>query len=234
MSLLPASTLPLYVQIADLLVRDIAAGRLVDGDRLPPERALAADLGTTITTLRRALAVLAERGLIERIHGSGNYIRSHHTRAALYGMFRLELHNGGGLPIAHVLDVVTGDKPADLPPFGTHTQATRIRRQRFLDDTLVALEEIWLDASAGTLTQTDLTPSLYDTYKTRLGFWITRAEDRVGLGHIPTWAPPTHCQAAGAMSGYVERLSWATAPDPIEFSRTWFDPDRALYTQRLI
>ncbi|MEC9403613.1 MAG: GntR family transcriptional regulator, partial [Pseudomonadota bacterium] len=33
-----STALPLYVQISELLIRDIAAGRLIDGERLPPER----------------------------------------------------------------------------------------------------------------------------------------------------------------------------------------------------
>ena len=30
--------LPLYQQISELLIRDIAAGRLIDGEKLKPER----------------------------------------------------------------------------------------------------------------------------------------------------------------------------------------------------
>ena len=36
-----STALPLYVQISELLIRDIAAGRLIDGERLPPERDMA-------------------------------------------------------------------------------------------------------------------------------------------------------------------------------------------------
>ena len=38
-------SLPLYQQIAELLIRDIAAGPLIDGERLPPERDMAANMG---------------------------------------------------------------------------------------------------------------------------------------------------------------------------------------------
>ncbi|NKW78361.1 GntR family transcriptional regulator, partial [Rhodobacteraceae bacterium R_SAG7] len=31
----------------------------------------------------------------------------------------------------------------------------------------------------------------------------------------------------------IERFSWAQTPDAVEFSRTWFDTDKALYVQRL-
>ena len=61
----------------------------------------------------------------------------------------------------------------------------RTVRRRFVGKKFAALEEIWLDAAyAETLTMTDLSESLYLHYRTRLGLWITRAEDRIGLGHV--------------------------------------------------
>ena len=47
-------SLPKYVQIAEMLIREIAAGHLADGARLAPEREMAATLGTSVTTLRKA------------------------------------------------------------------------------------------------------------------------------------------------------------------------------------
>jgi len=45
------SALPKYVQIAEMLIRDIAAGRLADGARLPPEREMAEGLGVRVCWL---------------------------------------------------------------------------------------------------------------------------------------------------------------------------------------
>ena len=50
-----ADALPIYMQICELVIRDIAAGRLVDGQKLPPEREFAKAHGTTVRTLRKAL-----------------------------------------------------------------------------------------------------------------------------------------------------------------------------------
>ncbi|MEO1364770.1 MAG: GntR family transcriptional regulator [Pseudomonadota bacterium] len=225
--------LPIYVQIAELLTRDIVAGRLIDGERLPPERDMASELGVSVGTLRKALAAMTDKGLVERVQGSGNYIRASGDTGTVYAMFRLELLEGGGLPRAQVLDVALMDKPADMPAFGTSHRGTRIRRLRRLNETIIAVEEIWLDADAGIIDQGTMSESLYATYRKSLGLWITRAEDRVSLGPVPGWAPATYGPRPGETVGYIERLSWADRPAPIEFSRTWFDPGTAVYVQRL-
>ncbi|MEC8483061.1 MAG: winged helix-turn-helix domain-containing protein, partial [Pseudomonadota bacterium] len=50
--------LPLYIQISELLNREIAAGHWLPGERLPIEAELAAKLGVAIGTLRKALKKL--------------------------------------------------------------------------------------------------------------------------------------------------------------------------------
>lgn len=227
------NSLPVYVQIAELIIRDIDAGRLMDGERLPPEREMATGLNTSVGTLRKALSELTKKGLLERIQGSGNYIKSGQVRNSVYGMFRLELHEGGGLPRADILSVAPMQKPADVPEFGYSDHATRIRRLRYLNDTIIATEEIWLDDSVGQVDSASLSDSLYHYYQKNLGFWITRAEDRVGIARVPDWSPETFTKHPGDHVGFVERLSWSDKGRPIEYSRTWFDTEQALYVQRL-
>lgn len=227
------NALPKYVQISELLIRDIAAGRLMDGERLAPEREMAETLATSVGTLRKALAILEEKGMLDRLQGSGNYIRHGADGASVYGMFRLELPQGGGLPRADVLDVSAMAKPADLPQFGRADHATRIRRLRYLNTTIIAIEEIWLDGDAGAVPPNALSDSLYHFYQKHLGFWITSAEDRVGVAAVPEWSPEAFTKPVGAVTGYIERFSWADQSEAVEFSRTWFDPERAVYVQRL-
>ena len=228
-----SNALPKYVQISELLIRDIAAGRLMDGERLAPEREMAEGLGTSVGTLRKALAILEQKGMLDRLQGSGNYIRHGADDASIYSMFRLELPEGGGLPRADVLDVQARLKPDDLPKFGTADHGTRIRRLRYLNETIIAIEEIWLDGDAGEVPPNALSDSLYHFYQKHLGFWITSAEDRVGVASVPDWTPDAFAKPAGALTGYIERFSWADTAHAVEFSRTWFDSDRAVYVQRL-
>lgn len=229
-----AGSLPLHLQISELLIRDIAAGRLADGARLPPEREMAASLGIAVGTLRKALADLTAKGLLKRVQGSGNYVRARAQVDSVYAFFRLELPGGGGLPTAEVVSVERVAKPADLPAFGRSSEAHRIRRLRRLSGIAVAVEEIWLDgAYADHIAAEALSESLYLFYRKALHLWIQRAEDRIGLGTVPGWAPAAFGPRPGATVPLIERISRGQVGEAAEFSRTWFDSDKSRYVSRL-
>lgn len=183
------ATRPVYVQIAEHVIRDVAAGRLVEGDRLPPEREMARDMGVAVGTLRKALKRLEDQGLLERRQGSGNYIADTRAAGGLYGFFRLERPGGGGQPTAELLSLDTVDKPAGLPDIGPSVQAHRIRRVRRIGGVAAAVEEIWLDRSHAPRLDDDLPGALYHYYATALGLKIGDVTDRVGLGRAPNWTP---------------------------------------------
>lgn len=64
-----------YVQVADDIVARIERGELRHGSRLPSELELAESYGVAKMTVRRALEVLRERGLIRTLHGRGSVVR---------------------------------------------------------------------------------------------------------------------------------------------------------------
>src|SRR3954453_10984184 len=65
---------PVGVQLAWALRGAIESGALRAGDRLPPLRELAVEVGVNANTLRAAYAKLEADGLIETRHGSGTYV----------------------------------------------------------------------------------------------------------------------------------------------------------------
>ena len=67
---------PLYLAIAGVIAADIASGRLRAGTRLPPQRALAEQMGVDFTTISRAYNEARRRGLIEGRVGQGTYVRT--------------------------------------------------------------------------------------------------------------------------------------------------------------
>lgn len=227
-------SLPLYVEITEQIARQIAAGHLVDGQKLPPEREMAAGYGISVGTLRKALSRLIEMGLVQSIQGSGNYIQKTENAASIYSFFRLELLSGGGLPHAHLLSYQFCRKVADLPAFGKDEYAHLFRRLRYLDDEPIALEEIWLDGAVGTIKEkTLISESLYQFFKDEFGIWITKAEDWVGLSEVPDWTELPFSLGTGELAGFIERFGTSQTDEIVEYSRTWFDSRKARYVSRL-
>lgn len=68
-----------YERIADDLRQRIRAGELEPGARLPAETTLVAEYGKSLPTLRQALGLLQAEGLIEKVHGRGNFVRRPRT-----------------------------------------------------------------------------------------------------------------------------------------------------------
>lgn len=61
--------------IADDLRHQISSGHFKPGERLPSETQLATHYTVSTSTLRSALALLQGEGLVEKIHGNGNFVR---------------------------------------------------------------------------------------------------------------------------------------------------------------
>ncbi|WP_371659724.1 FadR/GntR family transcriptional regulator [Streptomyces sp. NBC_00280] len=64
----------LYEQVLDRLRNYVVEGGLGAGDRLPPERDLAARLGVSRASVKQAIVVLEVQGLVEVRHGGGTYL----------------------------------------------------------------------------------------------------------------------------------------------------------------
>lgn len=62
----------IFAQIKNLIVE----GKLKPGDKLPPERELAKQMGVSRPTLREAINKLEARGLLEQRQGGGTYVKS--------------------------------------------------------------------------------------------------------------------------------------------------------------
>ncbi|MFK7994659.1 MAG: GntR family transcriptional regulator [Granulosicoccus sp.] len=224
---------PLSGQIAEMLMRDIHSGVLPDGERLPPERNMAQKLGIAVGTLRKALAEIEQQGLLYRVQGSGNYISHPLDVENVYALFRLEKIDGPATPSAQLLSVEKTQRTTDLPFPGKCTHAFRLTRIRKLDDTIAALEEIWLDGRfADEIDASMVGDALYRFYFEHLELRITRAEDRVGVAQLPDWAPAVFDDQKHSHWGFIERIARDQDGLIAEYSRTWFDSREVRFVAR--
>lgn len=69
------SEVPTYRQLAEELRRLITSGQLKSGDRLPSIHELMAETGLAQNTIRSAVAVLREEGLVVTAPGRGVFVR---------------------------------------------------------------------------------------------------------------------------------------------------------------
>lgn len=70
------SDTPLYMQLAGLIRADIAQGALQPGDKLPSESEFVERYGIGRLTVREALALLVNEGLLTKMHGKGTFVRA--------------------------------------------------------------------------------------------------------------------------------------------------------------
>lgn len=68
------SPIPLYHQLAEAMRWEISTGKLQLGERLPPVREAADDLGVNLHTVRRAYGELAREGLVESRGAQGTWV----------------------------------------------------------------------------------------------------------------------------------------------------------------
>src|SRR5712671_5388908 len=72
----PTDTRPKYQIVLDQLLGDIASGRYQPGQKFPSEAALVTRFGVSRITVGHAVLELQRRGRIDRIAGSGSYVRN--------------------------------------------------------------------------------------------------------------------------------------------------------------
>lgn len=91
------SSVALYVQIAEKLAKDIAAGRYKAFERLPSEQELMDRYGVSRVTVRQAIGVLRKQGLVSAKQGKGTFVGApivQHELADLRGFYDALVSSG--------------------------------------------------------------------------------------------------------------------------------------------
>jgi GntR family transcriptional regulator len=174
---------PLYKQVRDILIKRIADGIWQAGQVLPSEPEIAADLGVSQGTVRKALDEMTAENLVVRRQGRGTYVARHDDARILFQFFKLIPDSGERqFPDSKVLHVelvadkeaasVLGLKPRDL--------ILRLERVRFLNGETCVLERICLPATMFPGLEARETPNnLYELYAAEFGVTIGRASEKL-------------------------------------------------------
>jgi len=208
-----------YARIVAQIEQGIADGTLAPGDRLPPERELAATHGVSRMTVRQALQMLESRGLLRRSIGrsGGSFVAQPKLERDLgtFSGLSEQLRRQG---VAAGARVVSAQEVED---------AIVIVRVRLADGEPFALERSSFPADrfAGLL-DLDLTGSLYDLLAEHFGAAPVRAVERIE----PVLADADEAGALGLPAGAPLMLVDRTAYDDdglvVETARDVFRGDR--------
>ncbi len=217
-----------------VLADRISAGRLRPGQRLGAERALAADLGVSRATLRQALAVLEESGLVRRVpgRGGGTFVSK--------GKIERDLSRVVGVPaLLRSQGVVAGTRvlSARLSEADeAAAQALRLRagdllvdlvRIRLADGSPISVEHAMLPADRFPgLLELPLGGSVYELLEEH---YSTRPKEAVERIEVVTASPDEAVildVAAGAPLLSITRTTNDTEDEPFEFSHDLFRGDR--------
>ena len=151
MSLQESSGVALWRQVADGIERGIADGRFAAGEKLPGEIEIADIYRVNRHTVRRALAALAERGLVRAERGSGTYVEAQRLAYPLRSRTRFSeiVGAGGREPRGQLIDASEEPAPRELArELGLKTGAPLIRIEsvRLADRTPICVSTNWLSA----------------------------------------------------------------------------------------
>lgn len=225
-----------YAALATALRARIVAGHWPPGHALPAEQALASEHGVALGTMRRALDLLAEQGLLDRVHGRGTFVRQGLAGAPMLRFFRF----GGGageVPQSRILRRDTRPAPAEAAAalgLERATPALRLRRLRSLGGRPVLHEEIWLPlpvfAPLAEGDPDDWGDLLYPLYAQRCGVHVHRAVDSIGFE--PLAAVPARALGLphGAPCARVQRQAFDLTGRCIEWRTTLGDAAAFHYT----
>jgi GntR family transcriptional regulator, uxu operon transcriptional repressor len=139
-------------RLAEVILADSRRAGMGPGSRLPTERQLAADLGATRTTVRRALAVLEAEGHISREVGRGTFLRdARWARAGQDGDGAFYADGGAAGPLAGPAAVTAdGRGPGGSAGFAP---ADVMAIRRMLEPSAMGLVVAW--ATAGDFQEMD-------------------------------------------------------------------------------
>src|ERR1700760_990462 len=141
----------LWRQVADGIERGIAEGAFAAGDKLPGETEIAETYRVNRHTVRRAIAALAERGLVRAERGSGTYVEAQRLAYPLRSRTRFSeiVGAGGHEPRGQLIeagdDIATREIAQELG-LKTGAPLIRIEAVRLADRTPICVSTTWLSA----------------------------------------------------------------------------------------
>jgi GntR family transcriptional regulator len=227
------SSVPLYQQLKQRLIKEIESGAMMPHMRLPSERELVQSLGVSRITIRQALSELVQQGLLYTTPSKGFYVaerKPSYQLNALMSFTSLALERGQH-PSSRVLE--SGIKPATAALaqqllVSPGTDLVSLVRVRMLDGVPVMLVRSWLPHSScpGLLDFDLASGSLFKILTVHYHHNLARAyitiSGRLATSQEHKLLDMGDCTVVVTM----EAITFTGEEFPIEYSTTLFHPER--------
>ncbi|MFM7262791.1 MAG: GntR family transcriptional regulator, partial [Acidimicrobiales bacterium] len=137
-----------YHQIADELRARVTSGEYAAGRLLPSESELSTEFGASRVTVRKALELLRDGGLVDARQGFGWFVAGEPVRQPLARLATIEdqMRASGVKPERRVLEFAFERAPRDVARALGSTQTLRVRRVNLADGEPFAIVTVWCAA----------------------------------------------------------------------------------------
>ncbi len=183
------SGVPLYMQLKEHLLRQIANGQWLRGDAIPTEVQLAQQYAVSISTVRAAIGALVEARILVRRAGRGTHVAARGGKEGVYSFFHLAPDRGErSLPVSEVLSLQRELAPVPVAqalqlPAQDKPWAWHIANVLRLQGNAVQSSDIWLPAGLfPKLTAARLNAAndtLYGAFQRLYGVTVVRTTDQI-------------------------------------------------------
>ncbi len=224
---------PLYTQLKESLVGDIAAGRYTAHQRLPSERELSTHYKVSRMTVRQALMELARDGMIYTRTGKGTFVAEPKIDQRLRTLsgFTQDVSARGGKPTSRVLEFQVVPAVPDvaaallLPP---GTEVYMLSRLRLADGAPLALETAYVPFSMfpGLMDHDFSVESLYSVLEKDYNCILTQAEQTIEAALAGKREVELLETATPAAIFKMQRLSRTSDGLPVEYVVSSYRGDR--------
>jgi GntR family transcriptional regulator len=234
-----ASPVPLYYQLAQNLETAIRSGRLSSGSHLDNELELARQLRVSRPTVRRAIAVLANKGLVIRRHGIGTLVVPVQVRrpvrlSSLYD----DLAEAGQAPTTRLLAFETVPAPAEVATSLRQSKGSRVlhfERLRLASEQPVALMRNFLPLGFGEIvTEEGLrTTGLYRLLRQN-GIHLRLASQTIGARSAQRREARLLKVPAGSPLLTMRRISYDDAGQAVEYGSHVYPAERYSFEMSVV
>ena len=221
---------PLYVRLQGLIRDAIGDGRLRPNDALPAEREMAASLGVSRVTVRKAIQGLVAEGVLRQRHGSGTFVSRGGGRVeqplSRLTSFTEDMRSRGLVPTANWIERSVGmptSAEAMILGLSPTDRVSRLHRLRLADNEPMAIERAVVPARI-LPDPTIVDVSLYDAL-TAIGMRPVRAIQRLNAENVSSADAVLLGIAPGSAALAIERISYLPDGRVVEFTRSHYRGD---------